>query len=92
MPYRLRITETAKADLRSLPGHLRQRARRIVDGLVENPTPPGSKQLRDLPDHYRLRLLTWRIIYRVDGETVLILTVREKSGPETYQDLEGAPG
>jgi mRNA-degrading endonuclease RelE of RelBE toxin-antitoxin system len=43
-----------------------------------------------LPGHYRLRLNGWRIIYRLDKEilTILILRVRRKTGPETYQNLE----
>jgi mRNA-degrading endonuclease RelE of RelBE toxin-antitoxin system len=61
-----------------------------VDLLAEDPTPPRARELRGLPKRYRLPLLQWRLIYRVDeaAQTVLILTVRLKAGPETYQDIE----
>jgi mRNA interferase RelE/StbE len=74
-----------------MPGHYRQRARRLMESLANNPQPTGAKELRDLPSRYRLRLNGWRIIYHLDEEnlTVLILRVRRKTGPEIYQDLEG---
>ena len=90
MPYRLKITETAKRDILRLPGHLRQRARRIIDSLAQEPVPATAKELRDLPGRYRIRLDRWRVLYRVepDEQMVLILGVPLKTGPETYQDFE----
>ena len=42
------------------------------------------------PKRYRIRLVRWRIIYRIDDDdqTVLILRVRRKTGPETYEDID----
>ena len=54
MTHRIRLTETAKKQLRRLPGNLRQRAKRLVDALASQPRPPGAKELRDLPGRYRL--------------------------------------
>lgn len=88
--YKIKITETAEQELRRLPGNVRQRARRMVSALAEDPRPSGTKELRDRPDRYRLRLDGWRILYRVDDEdeTVTVLRVRRKVGPETYEDTE----
>jgi mRNA-degrading endonuclease RelE of RelBE toxin-antitoxin system len=76
--------------MRRLPGYVRQRVRRLVDSLGDNPIPARAKELRGLPGRYRLPLLDWRIIYRVDhrAEIVVVLTVRRKAGPETYADIE----
>jgi mRNA-degrading endonuclease RelE of RelBE toxin-antitoxin system len=62
----------------------------MVSDLAPEPKPVAAKELRDRPGYYRIRLDGWRIIYRVDeeGETVTVLRVRRKTGPETYQDLE----
>jgi mRNA-degrading endonuclease RelE of RelBE toxin-antitoxin system len=45
--------------------------------------------LRGLPGRDRIRLDGWRVIYRVNeaAQELLILFVRRKSGPETYQDV-----
>lgn len=90
MAYRIRITETAENELRRLPGHVRQRARRLGSQLADEPRPVGSRELRDLPGRYRVRLDDWRVIYRVDdaARSVTVLRVRRKTGPETYQGIE----
>lgn len=89
MSYRLRYSEETRLALRTLPGFYRQRAKHLIESLAENPYPPKSKQLRDAEDLYRLRLGSWRIIYHVDRDDreVYILAIREKTGPETYEDL-----
>jgi mRNA interferase RelE/StbE len=89
MSYRLEFSEEARKSLRALPGHYRQRARRLIHALSEDPRPAAAQQLRDNPHGYRIWLERWRIIYRVhDAEQlVFIAAVRLKKGPETYQDI-----
>ena len=90
MPYQINYTDGARQALRTVPSNYRQRIRGVIEALANNPLPSKSKELRDLPGRYRLRIDSWRIIYRVDnqGLTILILRVRRKEGPETYQDIE----
>lgn len=90
MRYQIEVTRTSAKEIRDLPGHVRQRVRRLVDSLADNPYPAGSKELRDLPGRFRVRLDRWRIIYRVEPDVgiVTLLRVRLKTGPETYSDLE----
>lgn len=90
MRYKVRLTRSASYELRRLPGHLRQRARRTVDALAQEPRPHGAKELRGLPGRFRLRIDGWRIIYKVDEDAhiVILLAVRRKVGPETYQGIQ----
>jgi mRNA interferase RelE/StbE len=90
MRYRIEITETARKEVKSLPGNIRQRVRRVINSLANNPLPRQAKELRNMPGRYRIRLDDWRIIYRVEREKVLILIlrVRRKTGPETYEGIE----
>jgi mRNA-degrading endonuclease RelE of RelBE toxin-antitoxin system len=73
-----------------MPGNYRMRARRLLESLAKNPRPTGAKELRDMSGYFRLHLDGWRVIYRVDQEagSLLILAIRRKTGPETYQNLE----
>lgn len=89
MPYQVRVTRTSRDEIEHLPGNVRQRVRRMIEGFVDEPHPPRAKELRDRPGRYRLPLEDWRIIDDVDDEDriVVILTVRRKRGPETYEDL-----
>jgi len=89
--YTVYITPVAWSEVKSLPGYVRQRVRRTVSALAENPRPPRSKRL-DLPDLdcelYRIRLGKWRVIYAVseaDG-AVDVLAVRKRP-PYDYGDL-----
>ncbi|MCC7020563.1 MAG: type II toxin-antitoxin system RelE/ParE family toxin [Ardenticatenales bacterium] len=90
MAYRLRYADAARRDLLDLAGNYRQRMRRTIEALAVQPKPAGAKELRERPGRYRIRVDRWRLIYRLDEEAglVLILRVRRKSGPETYDDIE----
>ncbi len=92
MPYRLSYSEATKRALRGLTGYYRAWARREIERLAGEPRPAHAKEL-DLegkPGRFRIRMNRWRLIYRVDDDShaVLILDIRLKTGPETYEDLE----
>ena len=91
MPYKIRITGDAEHDVRNLPGNVRQRARRVIKSLADDPRPAGARELRGRPGYYRLWLDRWRVIYRIydDDQVVLVLRVRRKTGPETYHEMRG---
>jgi mRNA-degrading endonuclease RelE of RelBE toxin-antitoxin system len=92
MPYRVWIGDEAKAEIRRLPGHVRQRMRHLVRDLGEQPRPHSSRLL-NTPEHAgvevrRVRLGHWRAVYVIDEEwqELGILAVRRRP-PYDYQDL-----
>jgi len=71
---------------------MRQRVRKAVDALAENPRPTKSKALQVPGLHSevrRLRLDRWRIVYAITegDEAVDVLAVRKRP-PYDYGDLE----
>ena len=89
--YTVFVTPTAWAEMKELPGHLRQRVRRAVKGLAEEPRPASSKQLittEVAQELRRLRLDKWRIVYAVteNDRVVDVLAVRKRP-PYDYGDL-----
>ncbi len=97
MGYQVYVLPQARREIDRLPGHIRQRLRRAVVGLRDDPCPPGSKQLtydagpeREL---WRWRLDPWRVVYLVDREwgRVYVLTVRRRP-PYQYEDLAALLG
>jgi mRNA-degrading endonuclease RelE of RelBE toxin-antitoxin system len=88
MPDRIRVTDTARAELRKLPDHVRQNASRIIESLGNEPTPVQAKERRGLLGRYRIRLFAWRILSQPEDESVFILPVRQKTGPGTYRGIE----
>lgn len=88
--YKVYVTPQAWSEMKSLPGYMRQRVKRAVDGLSGDPRPAQSKELavesgRELR---RLRLDRWRIVYAVmeDEKWVDVLAVRKRP-PYDYGDL-----
>ncbi len=59
---------------------------RVINALAEDPRPHGIVQLA--PDVYRLRVGSYRVIYKVldEDKLVLIGRIARRSG-STYQDL-----
>ncbi len=90
--YTVYTTPCALKETKDLPGHMRQRVKRAVKALADNPRPSGSKDL-DMPDleHEvrRLKLDKWRVIYAITevDNAIDILTVRKRP-PYDYGDLE----
>lgn len=89
--YRVLIEEGAEQDIRRLPGHVRQRVRRLILDLGHEPRPYRAVELRGHPGYWRQRLLAWRVLYRLEDDppTVTVIGVPRKRGPETYVAMLG---
>ncbi len=89
--YNVYVTPAAWKEIKGLPGQVRQRVRKSVGALAENPRPAKSKAL-EVPGLHsevrRLRLDRWRIVYAITeaDETVDVLAVRKRP-PYDYGDL-----
>ena len=90
--YTVFVTPQALDEIKSLPGHLRQRVKRAVRALADEPRPSGGKVLHVPefgPELRRLRLDRWRIVYTITeaDKAVDVLAVRKRP-PYDYGDLE----
>ncbi len=90
--YRVFITPRALKEAKALPGHMRQRIRRAIQALADDPRPTHSKELdvRGLTQEVRrLRLDNWRVVYAISeaDNIVDILAVRRRP-PYDYGDLQ----
>lgn len=93
--YQLWIEPELYALRDRLPGNVRQRVKRALDDLAEDPHPAGSRPLDltglDLPSGVelcRLRLGKWRIIYAINvaERWIWALGIRQRP-PYDYGDL-----
>ena len=95
--YKLYVTPSALREIKDLPGHVRQRVKRALDQLEENPRPAGSKalDLSDVPmpagivrEVWRMRIGKWRVLYAVtEAEKVVDVLGVRKRPPYDYGDL-----
>jgi mRNA interferase RelE/StbE len=90
--YTVYVRPAAWQEMKNLPGNVRQRVKRAVQTLMEDPRPAHSKAL-DVPPEFKsevrkLRLERWRIVYLVSDteQAVDILAVRRRP-PYDYGDL-----
>jgi len=87
------IVPSAWEEIKRLPGTMRQRVRRAIATLADNPQPEHSRQLQSpAPEHtlWRLRLDRWRVVDLLSeaDATVTVLAVRRRP-PYDYGDLSG---
>jgi mRNA interferase RelE/StbE len=96
--YTVYVTPEALVAAKRLPGNVRQRVRRSIDGLQIEPRPSGSKTL-DFPDAdqfpgrdvevRRLRLDNLRVLYTIrETEKVVDVLAIRKRPPYDYGDLQ----
>jgi len=93
--YEVYILPEAWEELKRLPGHMRQRVKRAIEGLKDNPRPPKSIRLdtSGLPEVEaelrRLRIERWRIVYAItEAERFVDILAIRKRPPYDYGDLE----
>src|SRR5574341_23767 len=94
LPY---ITPDALREIKALPGYVRQRVKRAVGDLANDPYPAHSNEL-DFPDDLisevdvkvrRICLDKWRILYAItETEAVIDVLAVRKRPPYDYGDLE----
>ena len=96
MKYKVYVLPQAWKEIKRLPGNMRQRVKRAIDGLSEDPRPPGSVKLDtsrlpeiDDVELRRLRIERWRIVYAItEAELYVDVLAVRKRPPYDYGDLE----
>ncbi|HEX8816011.1 MAG TPA: type II toxin-antitoxin system RelE/ParE family toxin [Terriglobales bacterium] len=85
MRYRLEFTTSALREMRALDRQFQRRIADKINALCDEPLPPGSKKLQGQPDHFRIRVGDYRVIYRLDGSRVVVVIVRVGHRREAYR-------
>jgi len=89
--YSIFVTPDAWESIKELPGNVRQRVRRAIEGLKTNARPARSKKLEVSGlqcEVRRLRLDRWRIVYAVtESESAVDVLAIRKRPPYDYGDL-----
>jgi mRNA interferase RelE/StbE len=85
MRYSLEFTTSALREFRALDAQLQRRITARITSLCEDPFPSGIKKLQGQGEHFRLRVGDYRVVYRVDGNRVVIVIVRIGYRREVYR-------
>ena len=79
--FQVALTDHAVDDLKDIPAEYQPQINSDLKTLESNPFPPvsGRKRLRGFrPPLYRLRSGNFRILYRIQDKTVIILRVLDR--------------
>ena len=82
--YELRHTATFDRDLNKLDSSIKKHLEKTLEKVLEDPA--RFKPLEHFPSHYRLRLEQFRVIYKVEGNAIILLFVRKRD--EVYRQIK----
>jgi mRNA interferase RelE/StbE len=85
MPYTVEFARPALREFKALERSTQLRIATHIEELAENPFPPGCKKLKGEPDHYRIRMGDYHMIYRVERSRVTIIVVKIGHRREVYR-------
>ena len=83
--YKLDISKSAGKFISGLGAKQYRQVVSTILKLRENPEPHDSKQLVGSPEYRRTDVGEYRIVYRVDGDTVKIAVVGKRNDIEIYK-------
>lgn len=77
-------SETVKEDIPKIPHNLRKTIRKAIEQkLKTNPVLFGKPLQYSLKGHRRLRVGDYRIVFRIDGQSVYIVAIKHRK--EVYE-------
>ena len=83
--FRIEWKQSAKKELRKLPDQARRRVLAAVDGLKEDPCPPGSKKLVGVENAYPIRVGDYRVIYSLFTSVLCLEVIRVADRKDAYR-------
>lgn len=85
MKYDVEISESAERFLEKIPKKDRSRIVKKIDALVEDSMPLGSIKLYEHKALYRIRSGSYRVIYSIKKDLLIILVVEIGHRKEVYR-------
>lgn len=87
MSYLVRIAPSAQKALLKLERQARERLIAAIDGLAEDPKPAGCRKLKGKRDLYRIRVGSYRVVYQVRDEVLVVVVVAVADRRDVYRRL-----
>lgn len=72
MPYKAALTKNFLRELKKLPENVKKRVLTAVDELIRNPF-LGVRLRGELKGKWRLRIGKYRVVYRIDQTSQLVI-------------------
>ena len=82
--YKILIKPSAVKEIEAIPQKDRSRIVYRIQGLSENPRPPGCEKLSG-QEKYRVRQGKYRILYQIFDDEVIVIVVKVAHRKEAYK-------
>lgn len=83
--YELIISPSAEKEMDRLPARDRRRIVAGLEGLREEPRPPGCAKLHGTDGLWRIRVGQYRVVYTIQDEALVVLVVRVAHRKDVYR-------
>ena len=75
----------AERDLKRLPAEVFARVVEAIQGLRDNPRPPGCRKLTGAERDWRIRVGDYRVVYEIDSQARAVRIMRVRHRREVYR-------
>jgi mRNA interferase RelE/StbE len=86
MSYQVVIKPAAQRQLRKLALAVQRDLIALIEGLSEQPRPPGCKKLKGRQNQYRVRSGDYRIIYSIEDTSLTIKVIKVGHRRDVYEE------
>jgi len=83
--YRVEFGRRAARDFRRLSTDIQRRIDSAIQGLANDPRPPGCKKLAGEDSLWRIRVGDYRIVYQVQDDALLVIVLKVGHRREIYR-------
>jgi mRNA interferase RelE/StbE len=87
LPYAIRIAPRAARQLRKLAPADRKRVALSIDRLARDPLPEGCRKLKGPDGLFRIRVGSFRIVYRIHAGELVVLVLAIGNRREIYEEI-----
>ena len=83
--YEVYLERAAERDLKRLPAEIFHRIIPRIQGLADNPQPPGCRKLTGSVSDWRIRVGDYRVVYEIDETENAVRIFRVRHRREAYR-------
>ncbi len=84
-PYRVEFARPALKEFEALPRQAQERIAPRITALAEDPRPRGVEKLKGQSDQYRIRVGSYRVIYTIEDDRLIVTVVRVADRRDAYR-------
>ncbi len=84
--YQVELSRAASKQLKKLPVEELTRVQEKIDELADNPRPDGVVKLKDSEDSYRIRAGSYRVLYDIFDDVLLVSVIRIGHRKDVYRN------